>query len=365
MTRRRAPWQALIIFIAIAIAAGLAAWASGVSLDAQTGAGPVCAFEIAGTWRPEATAEADPIFLNFSPEGWVSLLESGGQPRVRDFSIIAQAKYRLVVTPSSSLRIEFNVQRGNDLIPAGASAWEIAEYGDDRFTTFDESSSLRPQWARVQTHRYFLTLAGRPGTAQAGGLALAMLTKLDGQRTEVEALGLRLPANGAGPASAFGPLPPAVTREFARDDRRESHVMMRLELIEPAYYRTRRLLKDWEQRVKDARLPSDDPSQLMLLLLADTIASVNACRPALEVRETGAPHPQPLDLIRLIRTLNDRRHVGDDQFPYVWEPPPASYKGPETPDASSMSGTLRSIQPLCATCERGQRLPSRPVHSPD
>ena len=307
----------------ISIAAGLAAWASGAPLDARTGAGPVCAFEIAGTWRPEATVEADPIFLTFSPDGWVSLLESGGQPRVRDFAIIAQAKYRLVVTPSSTLRIEFNVQRGNDLLPAGASAWEIAESGDDRFSTFDQSSDRRPTWVRVQTHRYFLTLAGRTGTGQAGGLALAMLTKVDGHRTEVEALGVRLPSNGPGPTAAFGPLPAAVTKEFAREVRRESHVMMRLELIESVYHRTRRVLKDWEQQAKAVRPPSDDPSQLMMMFLADTIASVNACSHTLELREASEPHPQPLDFIRLIRTWNDRRHVGDDQFPFVWEPPPA------------------------------------------
>ena len=152
-----------------------------------------------------------------------------------------------------------------------------------------------------------------------------MLTKLDGQRTEVEALGVRLPANGPGPAAAFGPLPAAVTSEFARDDRRESHVMMRLELVESVYYRTRRVLKDWEQRVKEARLPSDDPSQLMMMFLADTIASVNVCGRTLELPEAGAPTPQPLDVIRLIRTLNDRRHVGDDQFPFVWEPPPLMF----------------------------------------
>jgi len=125
MTRRRALGHALVIFLA----AGLAAWVSGASPDAQAGAGSGCAFEIAGTWRPEGTAEADPIFLSFSPDGWVSLLESGGQPKVRDFAITAQAKYTLAVTPSSSLRIQFNVQRGNDLLPAGASAWEIAGSG--------------------------------------------------------------------------------------------------------------------------------------------------------------------------------------------------------------------------------------------
>ena len=312
---QRACWAPILFAI------GLLAWASDRVVDAQAGAPPACAFEPVGIWKPESTLEANPVFLSFAPNGWVSFLESG-EGRVQDFSIEAQAQYRVVSAPGS-LHLEFNAQRGSDRIPPGVSAWPITEYSDDRFVTVDRATNESTRWMRLLTHRYFLTFAARSaGPGAADEMAVAMWTKLDGRRTDIDALALRGRPDARGvDAPTFAPLMTPDAQEFAMEGKSDTRVMMRVELLEADYLRTRRVLDAWLDRIKARRLPKGDPTTLMSTFLDETLTAFNRCSPPLDVARFAGSDRQLVDFIRLLRTANDRRHVGDDRFPFLWEPP--------------------------------------------
>jgi hypothetical protein len=281
-----------------------------------------CPLGVLGIWKPETTTEANPILLSFTPDGWVSLLGGSAETRAQDFEVLAQAGYRVDVS-REPMRIEFTTARGTDVFPPGTSSWEIVDHGDESFTTLNRESGEQSRWIRVQTHRYFLTFAARPEGDAQGGPALVMWTKLDGRRTELEALGARVATGAAGgTATVFGRIPQALASEFAVESDRERGVMMRLELNEAEYHRTHALFAAWEQRLKDRSLPPDDPYRHVMKLLEAVTESLNQCREKIDVKTRPDQRQQPAELIRLMRAMNEVRHVADDVFPFVWEPPP-------------------------------------------
>jgi hypothetical protein len=283
---------------------------------------PPCPLEIVGIWKRTLTPESTPSFLGFSADGWVNVLDGDADGRAQDFTVAAQVKYRLVADASST-RLEFSAGRGNDVFPPGVSSWDIAQHGDTSFTTMDRESGELTYWVRVQTHRYFLTLASRLGAA-AEGPVLAMWTSLDGRHTRREAFGVHAASGGA--TVLFGPLPEALARTFATE-RDETHVMLRVELTEAEFRRSHAVLDVWAERVKAGRLPSEPPDRLVVDLIRQTIESVNHCGTRIDVPELPATaggdtgRHLPERLIRLLRAANARRHVHDYDFPVGWQPP--------------------------------------------
>jgi hypothetical protein len=299
-------------------------------VDALAQIATVCPIDLAGIWKPEAPTDANPIFLSFSADGWVSLLASTEGARAQDFEVMTQVRYRVVRDAGSpSTRIEFTARRGDDVFPPGTSTWDVAWYDDSSFTTVNRESGEQSRWVRVETHRYFLTFAGR--SAVGGGSTLAMWTKVDGRRLELEALGLTTTDRGI---AAFGRVPAKLANSFTTEPRDRSSAMMRLELTEAEYQRTQRVLEIWKQRLADARRSGADPYALLMEFLGDTARSLNQCGTKINLGNAGAlvsdaavaggqRLQQPIEFIRLIRALNDMQHVTDDRFPFQWEPPPA------------------------------------------
>ncbi len=296
---------------------------AGVSVGpshAQGDAASVCPIAIVGIWKPAATTEADPILLSFSADGWISLLMGSGEARAQDFDVIGQVRYRLE-DPHTPARIEFSARRGNDVFPPGATSWDIAEIGDSSFATINRESGKQSRWVRVQTHRYFLTFAAR-GTGEFAGSAFAMWTKLDGRRTELDALGVHATGDGRGGTRVeFGRVPQALSREFTTDSDRDSDAMMRLELTEAEYRRTHDVFEIWERHARVGAF-SDDPSGHVMEFLHEAEAGVNQCSEKLRLDDADvvASGVSPLEFIRRMRELNRSWHVPDGAFPFVWEP---------------------------------------------
>jgi hypothetical protein len=268
------------------------------SVDAAT----LCPIEIVGTWK--ATA-AEPQLLSFSSDGWANLLGA-------DREILAQVQYRFVPRREQR-RIEFQTRRGNDLFPAGNSHWEITAYTDESFSA--RSASDESSWTRVQTHRYFLTLAGRGDTT-----LFVMWTTLDGNTPVREALG----TTAQGTDVRFGRIPQQIAKAFVTQSERGDDAMLRVELSEAEYLRTHQVFVSWDNLVSRDLLAREQPKRQALLLLDATLQNMNRC--SLRIRTVGDTTTstlQPLDLVGSIRKLNDRLHVPDKAFPLRWQPPPA------------------------------------------
>jgi hypothetical protein len=276
-----------------------------------------CLPSLTGTWRSDTTIESR--FLEFTPEGWVGLHELAQNSDPPALEVLAQVPFQLTTSPE--WRVEFSTARGNDVFPPGRSSWLVLAYDDLSFTTRDEPSQQDTRWVRVLTHRYFMTLAAIEGTGEHGGSAFATWTSVDGQRIVSEGLGLSVESNaGGGARTRFGRIPADLVEYFARDRARQREPMLRLELNEAEYYRTREVLKAWAARA--ALQTADEPAapELARDFFAAVVSSLNRCASRLTLDDQ--PFSTLPRFVDALRSLNGWRHVADDQFPFVWQPPP-------------------------------------------
>jgi hypothetical protein len=310
----------------------LVPWLAFDASAAAPGVANACPLELVGTWQLSSSSELEPVLLSFSNDSWASVLGRSGESRPGDLDILAQVRYEFA--PRRDLRrdsghIEFQARRGNDLFSIGTSRWDIAAYTDESFSArrTDAATGDLSLWSRVQTHRYFLTFAARTDAA------FAMWTTLDGRRTDLEALGATAQGAAGARNARFGRIPPDLARAFTKQGAREDDVMMRIELNEAEYRRTHRVLEAWDILVTRDLLARGDPQAQALEFLEATLQSVNVCGGRLRLTDadstgvSGKPQ-QPLELVRRIRKINDRRHVNDKLFPFRWQPSPVTAAQP-------------------------------------
>ena len=285
-----------------------------------------CAFNIAGMWRSEATSETNPVFYGFGHDGRVTVFGHVPDVLPHEFEMMASVGYKLD-NPTAPRRIEFTATRGNDMFRSGKTSMEIVQYSDDSFTTLDAETGSQLRWDRVQTRRYFLTFAVRSGQAQPGGAAFAMWTKLDGRKTEVEALGVHLAKDGKGKAApVFGPVPAQLYNEFAAESEKDSDVMMRLELTEAEFERSYKVFEAWAEFALITKLPHKDPYLNGMEFLKSAAENLNLCDEKLKLLTTDgaatarSTHQQTLEYIRMMRKKNEDLHVTDRNFPKDWRP---------------------------------------------
>jgi hypothetical protein len=275
-----------------------------------------CPLEVIGTWRLVSPSEPQPLLVTFGTDGWANVVTVNGAGRPEDFDTMAQVRFQLVPRRDPK-RIEFRTPRGNDLFPAGTSSWAITSYTDESFTSrrSDSEAGEQSSWSRLQTHRYFLTLATRDNAA-----TFVMWTTLDGQKPVYEALG----ETKQGTAVRFGRVPDDVIQSFARDSKRADETMMRIELSEAEYRRTHQVFESWNAVLGSNVLAAGEADTQTLALLDAALQSVNRCGMKLRTGQEGAPvapAPSAGALVRTVRKINDRRHVPDKLFPSRWQPP--------------------------------------------
>ena len=284
---------------------------------------PACGLEIVGTWK-SADAEK-PILLSFTAEGWANVLGGSPDQLAEDYDILAQVLYE-VDDPRWPRRLTFAVRRGNDLLPAGESSWEIAAHDDQSFAVGTEDAQAR--WTRVPTHRYFLTFAYRPAeSAERGADGFVAWTSLDGRGAVVEAFGTRAPHDGREPR--FGPIMPDFVAELMAR-RRESDVALRIEVNAAEYRRSHRMLEAWATLASAGVLADDDPYGQALDFLRAVVGSVDRCRKTtLLGREDAARMDDERiaagerlgDAMRSLHKENAAVHVGNAALPAKWTPP--------------------------------------------
>ena len=296
----------------------------------------ICEFKIAGMWRSEATSNTNPVFYGFRENGSVKVLghvravndgtNDGTDALPQTFEVRAMAAYKLD-DPAAPKRLEFTATRGSGLFRPGTTSMEITQYSDDSFTTLHAESGTQIRWDRVQTRRYFLTFAARSDPAQPGGEAFAMWTKLDGRKTEIEALGVNLARDSKGKTGpVFGLIPAQLYNEFATESDKKSDVMMRLEMTEAEFERSYKVFKTWEKYAKDRALPHREPYLNGMEFLKSAAESLNQCDEKLKLHTTDGvtaaqnPQQQTLEYVRVMKKKNDNLHITDRDFPADWRP---------------------------------------------
>ncbi|HKQ79360.1 MAG TPA: hypothetical protein VJ810_37040 [Blastocatellia bacterium] len=291
-----------------------------------------CEFKIAGMWRSDATSNTNPVFYGFRENGSVKVLghvravndgTDGTDALPQNFEVRAMAAYKLD-DPAAPKRIDFKATRGGGIFRTGTTSMEITQYSDDSFTTLHAESGTQIRWDRVQTRRYFLTFATRSDPAQPGGAAFAMWTKLDGRKTEIEALGVQIAKDSKGKTGpVFGLIPSQLYNEFATESDKKSDLMLRLEMTEAEFERSYKVFKTWEKQAQDRTLPHRDPYLNGMEFLKSAAESLNQCDEKLELQTTDAaqnPQQETLEYVRVMKKKNNHLHIPDRDFPTDWKP---------------------------------------------
>jgi len=173
-----------------------------------------------------------------------------------------------------------------------------------------------------EPHRHFLVLAGRSGTFyDNSGPAFPMLIKLDGERTQIDAVGI-YSIQGK---RLFGPVPEETYQQFMKEPRATSDVMLRIEITPAQYERGLKILRTWERRSREGALLYPDISLDNILLVKQVTESLNQCGEKINLYKLdwgvedkisdGHPSPQvPFLFFKEMRRLNESLHLRDEKF---------------------------------------------------
>jgi hypothetical protein len=279
-----------------------------------------CELNVVGTWKAATPDNASAVLYRFGPDATVKALarsKSGQESELRE---VASAAYMLD-NPKAPKSILIKATKGSGVFAEGVTSMEIAAY-DDTSLTFAKQGSAPTRWVRVDANRYFIVLAGRSGAFyDSSGPTFPMLIKMDGQQTEVSAVGI-YSAHGV---RAFGLIPPETYNEFMKEPRKDSDVMLRLEITGAQYERSLKIVRTWQRRARENELLYPDPNMDNILLVKQVAESLNQCGENIKlyhldwswedrITENNIPARTPFLFFKELRRLNESLHVTDEKF---------------------------------------------------
>ncbi len=282
-----------------------------------------CEFNIIGTWKAEKSNEANPVLYRFTPDAKVAVLSGSGQSS--ELREIASAVYS-IDNPKAPKVVTVEAGKEAGGFAQGTTPMEIAGY-DDTSVTLVKTGSAPTRWVRVDPYRYFIVLAGRIGTFYDGsGPTFPMMIKTGGQQTQIDAVGI-YPGRVHW---AFGTIPPETYNEFMKDPRKDSDVMLRLEITAAQYERGLKIVKAWERRARNDELLYPELTMNNILVAKQVTESLNQCGERFKLykldwsMEDHISTSSPLDsnpisripflYFKELKRLNQSLHVPDEKF---------------------------------------------------
>ena len=281
-----------------------------------------CEFNPVGTWKAAASDEKASILYRFTPDTRVTVLSGAGQssePRE-----IASATYTLD-NPKEPKAILVKADKNGGGFAEGITSMEITGY-DDTSLTFVKPGSAPTRWVRVDPNRYFIVLAGRVGTFYDGsGPTFPMLIKMDGQKTQIDAVG----TYNVRDYWAFGSIPAETYNEFMKEPRKDSDIMLRLEITAAQYERGLKIIKTWVRRAENNELLYPDLTMDNILVAKQVTESLNQCgekfklykldwsmedRISNSLLDSPPLGRIPFMYFRELKRLNGSLHVSDEKF---------------------------------------------------
>jgi hypothetical protein len=272
-----------------------------------------CELNLVGTWKAASPDGAAPLFYRFGADATVTALDSESRE-------VGSAVYTLD-NPRAPKVILLKAAKGGAAFSEGITSVDITGY-DDTSLTLVKPGSGPARWVKEDSSQYFLILAGRKGTFYDGsGPAFPMYIKMDGQQTQIDAVGIY----SSGGNRAFGPIPAATYTEFMREPRKDSDVMLRLEITGAQYERGMKILRTWERRTREGTLLYPDPFMDNILLVKEVSESLNYCGEKIKlykldwwrddhISDRNLASHTPFLFFKELRRLNEALHVRDEQF---------------------------------------------------
>jgi hypothetical protein len=282
-----------------------------------------CELNIVGTWKAEKSDEANPVLYRFTADAKVTVLSGSGQSS--ELREVASAVYTLD-NPKTPKTILVKADKEMGVFAQGTTSFDIASH-DETSLTLTKPGSAPVRWVRVDPDRYFLVLAGRTGTFYDGsGPTFPMVIKTDGKQTQIDAVGIYALRG----YWAFGTIPAETYNEFMKESRKDSEVMLRLEITTAQYERALKIVKTWERRARNNELLYPDLPLDNILLVKQVAETLNQCEEKFKVYKLDwslndhistasrlddvLQTTIPFMFFKEMKRLNESLHVTDEKF---------------------------------------------------
>jgi hypothetical protein len=284
-----------------------------------------CPFNLIGTWKAQISATESRLYT-FDADGVIKVLEVTGTDKPRE---IATAKYELENDVNTGRQISFTATGKNRIFGLAKGAMKVVSY-DDSTLTCDIPGNGETRWTRVDPNRYFIVLVARQGEFfDKTGSAFPLVIKLENGVPQIEGAGVY---SNSGKA-AFGAIPVNAYKEYMREARGDSEVILRLEINSGQYARVLKIVKEWQRRARQDELlytldsALSDPMPLNNILVVKAVTeTLNLCQndidlykldyeyPADWIANTYSPEYVPFMLFKELRKRNEARHIEYKKF---------------------------------------------------
>jgi hypothetical protein len=293
-----------------------------------------CPCGIVGTWKAQISKDEARLY-EFDGAGTLKVLNAAGNAKPIE---IATAKYEFVEealpmdAPAAEQKppdktISFTATGKNRIFGKTNASMKIVSYDDSSLTCEIPGVAGTVRWTRVDPDRYFLILvARRDEFYDHSGSAFPLVVKLADGVTKIDAAGTY---SNHGKAT-FGTVPVEIYKDYLREARGDSEVILRLEINSQQYARASKIVQEWQRRAREGALlyRSPDSNVLLnnLLLVRAVTETLNLCQndvdlykldytyPGDWISDQTGPEFVPFFFFKELRRRNEARHIEYKRF---------------------------------------------------
>ena len=284
-----------------------------------------CQFNIVGTWKAQISPTETRLYT-FDANGVIKVLNASGTEKPTE---IATAKYEFLDDPKAPEEISITASGKNRIFGRTQTTMKVVSYNDSSITCQIPGVG-ETRWTRVDPDRYFIVLVARQEEFyDHSGSAFPLVIKIAGGVPTIDAAGLYSDKGTV----AFGAIPMETSKEYMRDARGDSEVILRLEINSRQYERALKVIQDWQRRARehtllytiDNSLSAPLPLNNILLVKAVT-ETLNLCQNDLDLYNLDYAHPGdwitdkyspefvPFMYFKELRRRNEARHIEYKKF---------------------------------------------------
>src|ERR1041385_7377961 len=174
-------------------------------------------------------------------------------------------------------KISFTATGKSRIFGRTNATMKIVSYNDSSITCEIPGVKEPVRWTRVDPDRYFLILvAPQNEFYDHSGSAFPLVVKLAGGIPKIDAAGT-YSKNGK---AAFGTVPVEIYKDYLREARGDSEVILRVEINSQQYERALKVVQEWQRRVRDnALLYTETGGPLNnVVLVRNVTETLNLCQ---------------------------------------------------------------------------------------
>ena len=284
-----------------------------------------CQFNVVGTWKAQISP-TEAVLYTFDADGMVKVLTVTGTAAPQQ---VSTANYELLDNPNNPDQISFRATGKNRIFGRIRTAMKVVSFNDSSITC-DIPGVGQTRWTRVDPDRYFMVLVARQGEFyDQSGSAFPLLVKLAGGVSKIDAAGL---FSDKGQVT-FGAVPPSAYKDYLREARGDSEVILRLEINSQQYARALKIVQEWQRRAREGMLLYTFDNSLSaplplnnIVLVKAVTETLNLCQNDFDMYQLDYVHPRdwiaddyspefiPFFYFKELRRLNESRHIEYAKF---------------------------------------------------